>query len=166
MPISLPQTAPKTLGEAFKHIYTVQAPTIDDLKVMVLIEAAGLSLYAHSAGGTDHQGVRDLLNHNGREEMVHANRVADAIHVLTGEHFRPPEAAENPYLQNEMPPPAAITVESLTKLADTEFGGDVLYATWADSIGNADAAALLRQNGAEESDHGNRLLAAAALLAA
>ena len=40
----------------------------------------------------------------------------------------------------------------------------MLYATWADSLDNEDAAALLRLNGQEETDHGNRLLTAATLL--
>jgi ferritin-like metal-binding protein YciE len=40
-----------------------------------------------------------------------------------------------------------------------------LYERWASGIGNAEAASLFRQNGKEESDHGNRLLEAAALLA-
>lgn len=162
----LPANAPQTLGAAFKHINAVTAPTIDDLKVMVLVEAAGLALYAHSATGTDHQGVRDLLNDNGREEMVHANRVADVIKILSGETYRPPEAADNPYLQSGMAPPASLTAQGLAKLAQSEFDGDALYEGWAASIGNEAAATLLRQNGVEESDHGNRLLAASALLAA
>ena len=45
MTISLPEGAPKSLGEAFGHIYTVQNPTVTDLKVMVLVEAAGQTLY-------------------------------------------------------------------------------------------------------------------------
>ena len=161
---ALPATAPQTLGAAFKHIYAIDTASVDDLKVMVLVEAAGLTLYAHSAGGTDHQGVKDLLNANGREEMVHAGRVSKAIKALTGEAYPPPAAADNPYLQNDMPPPAQITADSLKKLAETEFGGDALYSRWAKGFDNEEAIELLLQNGREESDHGNRLLEAAALL--
>ena len=61
---------------------------------------------------------------------------------------------------------SGVTAEGLTKTSEAEFGGDALYAKWADSIDNEEAAALFRQNGKEESDHGNRLLQAAALLTA
>ena len=59
---------------------------------------------------------------------------------------------------------ATLTAEGLKKTAEAEFAGDLLYATWAQSLDNEEAAALLRLNGQEESDHANRLLKAAALL--
>jgi rubrerythrin len=165
MTVTIPAASPQTLGEAFRHIYTVETPSIDDLKVMVLVEAAGLTLYAETAKGTDNQAVKDLLNHNGREEMAHAHRVSKAIRAISGEDFPPPDAADNPYLKGPIPS-TPVTAEGLIKTSEAEFGGDALYERWASSIGNAEAAALFRQNGKEESDHGNRLLAAAALLAA
>jgi rubrerythrin len=165
MMVAIPEGAPATLSEAFGHIYTVEAPSITDLKVMVLVEAAGLTLYEQTATGTDHQGVKDLLHHNGREEMAHAHRVSKAIRAMSGEDFPPPDAANNPYLTGPIPS-TPVTPEGLRKTAEAEFGGDALYARWADATSNADAAALFRQNGKEESDHGNRLLAAAALLEA
>lgn len=165
MSVSIPEGSPQTLGEAFGHIYTIEKPTINDLKVMVLVEAAGLTLYAETAKCTDNTEVQDLLNHNGREEMAHAHRVSKAIKALTGEDFPPPSAEDNPYLVGPIPS-TPVTAEGLTKTAEAEFGGDALYAKWADAIGNEEAAALFRQNGKEESDHGNRLLQAAALLAA
>jgi rubrerythrin len=165
MKVAIPAGSPQTLGEAFNHIYTIEKPTINDLKVMVLVEAAGLTLYEQTAMGTDNTQVQDLLNHNGREEMAHAHRVSKAIKALTGEDFPPPVAADNPYLTGTIPS-TTLTPEGLNKTAEAEFGGDALYARWADAIGNEDAAALFRQNGKEESDHGNRLLEAAALLAA
>jgi rubrerythrin len=163
MPIALPQGAPQTLGEAFAHIYTVEKPSLTDLKVMVLVEAAGLTLYDETAKATDHEGVQALLRHNGREEMAHAHRVAKAIRAISGEDFPPPNAAENPYLSGPIPS-APVTPEGLKKTAEAEFGGDALYARWADATENAEAAALFRLNGSEESQHGNRLLEAAALL--
>jgi len=54
----------------------------------------------------------------------------------------------------------------LRKTAEAEFAGDRLYTTWADNMSNPEAAALLRLNAGEESDHGYRLLKAAALLEA
>ena len=167
MPIhALPEGAPATLNEAFAHTGQVTAPTLLDLKVMVLTESAALALYDTIAQGTDNPQVAALLRHNGREEMLHAERVAAAIKAISGEDFAPPQPADHPYLQAgplSVPP---VTVDSLKKLAEGEFGGEALYEKWAASIDNAEAARLFRLNRKEETDHGNRLLEAAALLAA
>ncbi len=159
----IPAGAPKTLGEAFAHIATVTTPTVTDMKVMVLVEAAGMTLYEKSAEGTDNEAIRKLLIHNGHEEMKHAGRVSAAIKAITGESFPPPAAADNPYLTGHIPT-VPITAEALHQTAETEFAGDALYARWADAIDNLEAAALFRLNGKEETDHGNRLHEAAALL--
>lgn len=163
MPIALPEGAPATLGEAFARINSVTAPTVTDIKVMVLVEAAGQTLYEKSAEGADHPRVKELLIENGHEEMKHARRAAEVVKLLTGEDFPAPAAADNPYLTGHIPV-AAITPEGLRKTAESEFAGEKLYENWAMNIGNAAAADLLLANGREETDHGNRLLEAAALL--
>lgn len=165
MTVTLPDDAPKTLGEAFARINSVTAPTITDLKVMVLVEAAGQTLYEKSADGATDARVKQLLIENGHEEMKHARRVADAIKLITGEDFPAPAPADNPYLSGHIPV-AAITPEGLRKTAESEFNGDALYARWADSLSHPEAAELLRANGREETDHGNRLLEAAAIVEA
>jgi rubrerythrin len=165
MAATLPAGAPATLGDAFAHIGALTAPTLDDLKVMVLVEAAGLALYRDIASGIDNPDVVALLEHNGREEVAHAHRVSKAIKAISGEDFLPPEPADNPYLAEAMPSMAA-TAEGLRGLAQSEFGGETLYETWAANSENAEAARLFRLNGGEEAQHGNRLLEAAALLEA
>jgi rubrerythrin len=162
----LPNGAPATLGEAFAHINGVITPTVTDLKVMVLVEAAGLELYRKMAEGTDHAGVIDLLHHNGREELAHAHRVAKAIAAMTGEDFAPPAAQDNPYLQGPALPSPPVTAAGLRKIAEGEFGGEKLYEGWAARVGNDEAARQFLLNGKEEADHGKRLLEAAALLEA
>jgi rubrerythrin len=165
MTATLPVGAPQTLGAAFAHIGSVVQPTVLDMKVMVLLEAAGQTLYDVTAQSTDNAEVQDLLRANGREEMAHAHRVSKAIHAMTGEEFLPPAAADNPYLAGPLPGIAeSASPEDLEKLAQAEFGGDALYAGWADATGNAEAARLFRLNGSEESRHGNRLLEAASIL--
>ncbi|MEO0033209.1 MAG: hypothetical protein RIS94_2967 [Pseudomonadota bacterium] len=166
MPIALEPGMPQTIGEAFAYIGTLTAPTITDLKVMVLVEAASETLYRATAEGTDNAGVIDLLHHNGREEMKHAHRVSQAIALLGGGDYPPPAAKDNPYLALGTFPLGAMTPEGLRKLAQGEFGGEALYEGWAAKVANAEAAELLRANGREETDHGNRLLQAAALLEA
>jgi rubrerythrin len=164
MAVTIPAGAPQTLGEAFAHIGQVQSPTIDDMKIMVLVEAAGLALYEGLAGATTNAEVQTLLRCNGREEMAHAHRVAKAIKAMTGEDYPPPSVEDNPYLSGPLPT-APVTPEGLAQTAQAEFAGDALYAGWADAVGHEEAAALFRQNGKEETDHGNRLMQAAALLA-
>ena len=167
MPVmTLPEGAPATLREAFAHIGTVTAPTVLDMKVMVLTEASAMARYYTTAEGTDVAGIVDLLQANGREEMLHAERVSAAIKAVSGEDFPPPQPADNPYLQDGLAPFAPITREALTGLAQGEFGGEKLYETWAANTANAEAAALFLVNGKEETDHGNRLLAAAELVPA
>jgi rubrerythrin len=163
--VDLPAGAPETLGAAFAHIGQIKTPTILDMKVMVLVEAAGQTLYENISQGTDNPAVRDLLLHNGREEMVHAHRVSKAIEAITGESFLPPAAANNPYCAGPMPS-APMTPEGLRGTAKGEFGGEALYEGWAASMENEEAARLFRLNGKEEADHGNRLLEAALLLEA
>ena len=159
----LPAGAPATIGEAFAHINAVTAPSLDDLKVMVLLEAAGLDMYRGMLPGTDNAEVAALLEHNGREEMAHAHRVAKAIVAICGENYPPPAAADNPYLAGPIPS-APITAEALRGLAQGEFAGEGLYERWAANCGNPEAARLFRLNGGEERDHGERLIAAADLL--
>ena len=163
MTVELPAGAPASIGEAFAQINAVDAPTVDHLKVMVLLEAAGQELYRNMATGTDHEGVIAILEHNGREELAHGHRVAKAIRAISGEEYLPPEAADNPYLAGPIPT-APVTAAGLRGLAQGEFAGEGLYEKWAANIGNEEAAKLFRQNGKEEVEHGDRLIAAAALL--
>lgn len=163
--LALPTGAPPTIGEAFKHIGTITNPTLDDLKFMVLVEAAGLELYRCTALGTSHPAVIKLLHDNGREELAHSHRVAQAIKAISGEDYPPPEPHQNPYLAAPVPCPP-VTRDALIKLAQGEFGGEKLYETWAANTDNPEAARLFRLNGREEAAHGNRLLEAASLLAA
>lgn len=165
MPVMpLPEGAPATIRDAFAHIGTVTNPSVLDLKVMVLVEAASQELYRSSAEGSDNPEIIELLHANAREEFVHAQRASEVIAVLSGESFPAPAADDNPYLVEGAFPIVELTPEALRKLADTEFGGEVFYGVWADNVGNPEAARLLRQNGKEESDHGNRLLRVAEIL--
>ena len=93
MPVmTLPEGAPATLREAFAHIGTVTAPTVLDMKVMVLTEAAAMALYYTTAEGTDVAGIVDLLQANGRAEMLHAERVSAAIKAVSASAPQTPGA--------------------------------------------------------------------------
>ena len=162
---ALPEGAPVSLGDAFAIINAATHPTLDVLKLMVFAEAAGKTLYDGLADQIDVPAVQALLRHNGREELAHAHRVSRAIGRLTGTDYPVPTPEENPYLG--MPASTrAVTPEMLATLAQAEFNGDALYETWAQNCTNADVAQLLRQNGREETEHGQRLQQAAELLRA
>lgn len=162
--VQLPEGAPATLLEAFGHIGQIEQPSVSDLKVMVLVEAAGLEVYRRTAAQFDHPAVRALLIENGYEEFKHALRVSDAIRALAGEDFPAPAPQDNPYCQGEIPAFGEASAEALRGLSQAEFGGKDLYEGWARNCGNEEAARLFRLNGKEEAEHGGRLVEAARLL--
>jgi len=94
----LPASAPEKAGEAFAHINAVISPTLDDLKLMVFLEASGLAAYYELAESAPNAEVRSLLEANGREELAHAHRVSKVIKILSGEDFPPPNAEDNRYV--------------------------------------------------------------------
>ena len=157
-----PAYMPEGAGEAFKHINAVTAPTIDDLKLMVYLEASGQMGYGDLANDAPNEAVAGLLNANGREEVAHAHRVAKAIRAISGEEFAVPAPAENPYAKSV---PRKLDRAVLESLVKAENNGKTLYDTWADNTANSEAAELFRQNGVEEAKHGARALEAIALLA-
>ena len=159
----LPLDAPATTSEALARINAGTHPTIDDLKLMVFLEASGLAAYNELARSAPNDEVRGLLEANGREELAHAHRVAKVIKILTGEDFPPPSAEDNRYVG---PIGRPLDRDLLNYLVAAEDNGETLYRTWAENIGNAEAAELLRQNGKEELRHGERAKQAADLLPA
>ena len=157
----LPPNAPATTGAAFAHINAVTAPTLDDLKLMVFLEASGQTGYFALAEGAPNSEVADLLKANGREEMAHALRVCKAIRLIYGEEFSPPTADQNPYANNKARP---VTRDLLQSLVQAEDNGCDLYHLWAGATANEEAADLFRQNAREETRHGERAASAMALL--
>ena len=159
----LPISAPTTSREAFAYINAVTTPSMDDLKMMVFLEAAGQSGYYELAQTAPNPAIRNLLEANGREEMAHAHRVCKVIKILSGEDFAPPATLDNPYAA---PSGAKVDLAMLNTLVQGETNGCKLYEGWAETVRNPEAAALLRQNAVEETLHGNRASEAITLLAA
>ena len=157
----LPDSAPATIGEAFKHINAVTHPTLDDMKLMVFLEASGQSGYYALAEGAPNAEVAELLRANGREEMDHARRVSQAIKVLYGIDFEPPTPEQNPYAGG---PAAPVTAELLQGIVRGEDNGCALYLTWAEHTADPAAAELFRLNAHEETLHGQRAARALALI--
>jgi rubrerythrin len=152
---ALPPNAPTNLYEAFAYIGSVRQPTIDDLKLMLLLEAAGKAMYQDLAADAADPDTGSLLIECGDEEYLHAQRLAQVLTLLTNEPHSVPASEENPYLVAWQK--AALSAGLVDNLAAAEAGGEALYEGWAASCPNPDAAGLLRQNGYEETAHAERL---------
>lgn len=161
---TIPQGAPTNLYEAFAYMGAITQPTIDDLKLVVILEAAGKAMYDVLAAGASDPEVGRLLSDSGRDELVHAQRVSTVIATLTGCEYPVPSQAENPYLVAWEKP--ELTVDLLKGLIAAEYGGEALYQRWAAASDNAGVAEIFLQNGREEVEHGHRLERVAKLLAA
>lgn len=160
---AIPEGAPGQMHEAFSHIGGICSPTVDDLRLMVLLEAAGEAMYGAMADGLPDPEAAALLRASGRDEMRHAQRVSEVLRLL-GIEYRVPSAAENPYLKDWRKP--IVTADLLNRLAISEYGGEALYELWASKCPDPAAASLLRQNGVEETVHGDRLKRVAELMMA
>jgi rubrerythrin len=162
--VELTANMPRNAAEAGAYIFTVSKPTLDDLKVMVLLEAAGQGFYAALAEAAPNAEVRTLLARSGQEEMGHAHRVVRVIKQLHGEDFAIPGPDENPYWFK--PEGMVVTADLLNGITQGEIAGEALYDGWATALGDEEAARQLRRNGKEERGHGDRAQQAIALLAA
>ncbi len=156
MPINLPANAPKTTNEAFAYIgKLVHGANVEDLKILALVEAIGLKLYEEMASRADHPEVKQLLLANGREELGHAHRVSKAIEILSGKPFPIPAIEDNPLFTGITPTP--ISRAAFEGLVRAENSGGSLYDGIAASFDHPEVIALLKQNGREEVQHGQRL---------
>lgn len=156
MNLDLPANAPKTTSEAFAWLgKLMNGATVDDLKILALVEAIGLRLYEEIAERAPHPEVKKLLLANGREELAHAHRVSKAIEILTGKPFPIPAIDQNPLYTGISPMP--VTKAAFEGLIKAEFSGNNLYDGVASSFDNPEVVALFKQNGKEETGHAQRL---------
>ncbi len=160
--VELSDDMPKNAAEAANYIFTVTKPTLNDLKVMVMLEAAGQGFYAALTDAAPTAKIRSLLSKNGQEEMGHAHRVVRVIKQVFDVDFTIPGPDENPYYTK--PAGLVVSKEMLDGITQGEIGGEALYEGWAAALGDDEAARLFRQNGKEERGHGERAQKAIALL--
>lgn len=162
MPNNMPETLPATFMDALAHLDTCEKLGIDEMKLMVLLETSGDPLYQKLASLAPEGEATELLLTNGREETAHAHRLKRAIELMTRETFDIPSLDDNPYA--EPPPVTEITPELLAGLEAGEKNGDAGYQKWADNEPDGEIAELLRQNGREETRHGERVARVAQIL--
>lgn len=160
---AIPAGYPTDQIEAITLLTNLEMPTIDDMKIMALIEAAGETFYTAAAAAVDNEEARALLLRNGQEERGHAHRLLKAIKLLSGEDWELPADADNPYVQ-PMDLTGMINLELLEAIQQGERDGDLSYQGWAAKMDNAEVAKIFIQNGAEETRHGERVAQVAKLL--
>jgi hypothetical protein len=152
---ALPQGYPPDISAAFGILKSRTKLSIDDMRVLALIEAAGEEFYLRIAKSVRNPDAAALLTQNGREELGHAHRLLKAIVAAGGESFELPAPNENPFVAG-FPAEFPATPEFIGSLESGEKDGDRIYQTWADAAANAEVAKVLRQNGREETRHGER----------
>jgi rubrerythrin len=163
MASNLPETIPADFMAAIAWLDSRESLGVEEMKLMVLLEMSGEPLYEKLASLAPEGEARELLLQNGREEMAHAHRVKKAIEITTGEPFEMPSLDDNPYAV--APPFTELSAELLAGISAGEKDGDAGYQKWADREPNPEIAELLRQNGREETRHGERVERVAQILA-
>ncbi len=153
---SLPDGYPSAPMEAFGFLKTRPQLSVPDLQVLAMIEGWGEAFYRTLAQGVGDAEAKALLTRNAQEERGHAHRLLQAIVLKGGAPFTLPEAADNPFLQGGLGG-LALTGELMAMLEQGEVDGDLTYQAWADVEPHPEVAKLLRQNGAEETRHSERV---------
>ena len=161
----LPPEYPRDPFEAFAFLKSRETLQDEDFRVIALVESYGELFYQILARGLPNDEARNLLARNAAEERGHAHRMLKALRLRTGEVFELPPIEENPF-HALAPAEIPYSDELVGLLQQGEIDGDLSYQKWADGEPNPEIAQLLRQNGAEELRHCERVKQVCALLAA
>ena len=151
----LPAGYPEQAFDAFALLKTRTLLSVEDMQVLAMIECFGEAFYFALADGVTDAEAQALLRRNGQEERGHAHRLLKAI-KLKGGSFDLPSNDENPFFQFA-PKDLSCEADLLASLRQGEVDGDLVYSVWADAEPNSEVAALLRQNGKEETRHSERV---------
>ncbi|HZR81508.1 MAG TPA: ferritin-like domain-containing protein [Candidatus Binatia bacterium] len=134
---------------------------VESMRLLYRIECSGEDFYNMIADRIGDARAADLLRRNAREERGHAERVRRAIGLKLGRDFEPPAEDRERYA---IALPDEIPVELLPVIVQGEIDGDAGYQRWADRETDPEIQRLLRQNGREETVHGQRVRDVIALL--
>lgn len=137
-----------------------------DLPTMELVfrlEHSGEDFYNALADRVGNEEAAALLRKNGREEVGHARRLQRAISLKLGEPWEPSDEVLQRFA---IPLPDEISIDIFPAIVQAEIDGDAGYQRWADREPDPEVAKLLRQNGREETIHGERVSQALEILKA
>ena len=153
---SLPDGYPTEAFAAFDFLKTRERLSVEDLKVLAMIECYGEVFYEIIAQGVHDAEAQALLKRNAAEERGHAHRCLKAISLLGGGAWELPARAENPFMAMA-PGEIPMNAELIVMLEQGEVDGDLAYQHWADAEPLAEVAQLYRLNGREEIRHCERV---------
>ena len=160
---ALPADYPTDALAAFALLKSRPSLSIDDMKVLAMIENFGECFYQAIARNVPNAEAKALLLRSGQEERGHAARLLKAI-KLKGGSFEMPADQDNVFIQ-QAPHEIMADGDFMSGLAQGEMDGDLQYQAWADAEPDPEVARLLRQNGKEETRHGERIAEVKKLLA-
>jgi len=127
---------------------------VDAAKLLYRVECSGEDFYNGIADRITSPEAAELLRKNAREERGHAERVRRVIGLKQGKPWEPAGAELTRYtivLPDEIP------LELMPMIVQGEIDGDRGYQSWADRESDPEVQRLLRQNGKEETVHGERV---------
>ena len=162
---TLPAGYPEQAFDAFAFLKSRTALSVEDMQVLAMIECFGEAFYLILAEGVNNPEAKALLTRNGNEERGHAHRMVKAIKLKSGQDFELPPNEENPFFKFT-PTELHCDADLMAALMQGEADGDLVYQVWADAESDPKVAELLRQNGREETRHGERVEQVKKLLAA
>jgi rubrerythrin len=143
---------------------SIEELDVEAMRLLYRIECSGEEFYNLIADRIGHPEAAALLRRNAREERGHAERVRKAIALKLGQQIYEPTSEDRaPYA---IPLPETIPAELLPVIVQGEIDGDAGYQKWADREDDPEIQRLLRQNGREETVHGQRVSEVIALLGA
>jgi rubrerythrin len=134
---------------------------VANLRLLYRIECSGEDFYNQLADRIGDDRAADLLRRNGREERAHAERVRRVLGIKLGHPYQPTAEDQARYV---IPLPPSIDASLLPLIVQGELAGDADYHRWAERESDPEAQRLLRQNGREETTHGERVQQVIALL--
>lgn len=143
---------------------SIEALDVDSARLLYRIEMSGEDFYNLIADRIGNAEAADLLRKNAREERGHAERVRRVIAMKLGQEKYEPTAEDT--AKYAIPLPDQIPVELLPVIVQGEIDGDKGYQQWADRESDPEIQRLLRQNGREETLHGERVSAVMKILGA
>jgi rubrerythrin len=134
---------------------------VDAMRLLFRVERTGEDFYNGVADRIGDEQAAALLRKNAREERGHAERLRRAIAIKLGGTFEP--TAED-LAHYPVPLPDTIPLELLPQIVQAEIDGDAGYQRWAAGEPDPEVQRLLRQNGREETVHGERVSEVIAIL--
>ena len=147
--------------KAAAQVGALETLDVAGMELLMRVEFSGEDFYFALADRIGNDEAADLLRKNGREETGHARRLERAIALKQGREY---ERAEEAHPRFSIPLPDTIDASLFPAIVQAELDGDAGYQRWADREPNADVAKLLRQNGREETVHGERVRRVAEIL--